>query len=457
MIDTEADQDGDGIKNSIELKQGLDRSEFNFPRLSLSQTQIEVKSDFQSSFFKTSKQEYSYYHILPSSSLPQQYLLLPQMHSQERWLLEERAQREDVLQLELEGELSWDLSSILTFHYAKIDLGIYDWSTSEVLALDSYLVINQITQGKFHWSFTLSEEDKDRIKNRKMKWDFVLILSDSEWRSPLKRIHWNEIKEGYAHFLPAHSMAPKLYSEQVDPQVFIPKNSALELFQNDEQIMGIPIIKKGLIYHLQEKEFSYEMRELKKVAHSNYQMPVGNFKLKGLENHQWERIDLTLISPELSTQTVSRDVNVTWIGQKPCHVGGGRFQKVLCEGQSLVQRCTASYQELVSLPQEKGIPLEEVSVELSKSKVSLKDWIKMSGATILNNGKLIRWEGNTRKMMELRPFKLLWDREKRSVSYGYTGLQCPLVSSPAVQVLSHDQSRHVQEELWGFHLQQYQY
>ncbi|PIP95955.1 MAG: hypothetical protein COW00_02545 [Bdellovibrio sp. CG12_big_fil_rev_8_21_14_0_65_39_13] len=457
MIDTDADEDGDGLSNSLELKRNFDRSEFNFPRLKLSQTKMELKVDFQSTLFETSKQDFTDYHILPSPALPQQYLLLPQMSTQERWMLEQQAWKESILQLEMEGFLSWDLNDLLTFQSAKIDLGIYDWSTAQVHPLDSYLVVNQISQGQYHWTFTLSEEDKDKVKNRKMKWDFVLVLSDSEWKTPQKSIYWHEAKENYAHFIVSNTMNPKLFSLKVNPHIFISPHSGIELYENEKLVRGIPIIEKGVVYHQQNTEFAYEKRNLKKQTLLKYQMDVKDFRLRGLGGHSWERIDLTLLSSELKPHLVSREVDVVWVGQKPCEVGGGRIQKGLCEGQSIVRKCSASYQMLTSQPQEKLIPIDKINVQLENSTMSLRGWTKISGAEILNEGKLIRWEGNSLSAINMRPLKLIWHHESQNISYGYVGIQCPPLSSPAIPIFSHDQSQHSQKEQWSFSIEQFQF
>lgn len=457
IIDMEADEDGDGILNSSELKKGLDRYEFNRPLLDLSEERVSIMQDFQTTTLVISQKKKEALKLIPNSAenLSYQYLALPQLSIKERWAIEKMANENQLIQVVIDGQLDWSLPEIFQFSYLNVGLGIFDWSSRKVIPLESHIILNKLNSGKLRWIFNLTSTDKQRIQSQNLSWDFVLNIQESQWNIGNNVLDWNHVKHNLVHIFHDLDEDAKVYPIQYPSQNLLPTQNDLQLYLEREAVTGLPILERGQVYFVHEKGLNLKERENETVQLKISTQDVRKTQILKSEKKKWERIDISLVSPEFSKIIKTDSVNVTWIGQKPCD--SGRWSKILCEGQTLNMQCQAHYETVQENLKKVVLPSDKIQVELETRTISLETWMDMSGATLLDNGLLLRWEGELMKSRDFIPKSFQWQKENKTFSLGYIGLNCPSTPANSIQRSSFNQSRFTTDEVWNFEVKQFQY
>lgn len=426
-INLESDEDRDGLSNYQEIKFNLSRKEFNRPSISFSKIKIEFRDLDKIKYVNESSIRPNYVH-LDQNDIFYSFEKISNFSISDRFEFEELIANGPT-SIRLEAQIHVNHPHLYELKRINVDLAIFHKPSGKFKVLNQNTNLNIDDGSFFDIEFEFGPEEFEKFKSFPSHWDFALIVEDLEWATSLKKFSWKNVSPQLIHLL----VETKYSHEQI---AFFPQ------FVNDFSLLKEKELRKLKNGQLMENHEELKAHDVVTVLFKeNYEMIKNhnNYEIKDLQiendgwkdlmknRHVWQRIDLSFMRRNLSKALVAGKVQVMFEANGPCPGGYGRKNLRLCEGERTQFTCDV-VQEIPQINESlETINLDQIEIDTPTGPMTLRQWITLSGAEILDNQKLVRWEGLRDQLDIYTPLRIRLKQDSQIMNYGFQDPQCPHV------------------------------
>ncbi|GAB4014817.1 MAG: hypothetical protein Fur0010_13260 [Bdellovibrio sp.] len=421
-INLESDEDHDGLSNYQELKYNLSREEFNRPLITFEKLKLGFRSDPSKSVNSLNSERPDM--LLPDSVEKIYGLeLISNLTISERYYFEQKFSKiSDSLVLDAKVKISHP--ELFKLKRMRIDLAIFHRPSGKYKFIDRSAILNIEHLSSFEVEFQLTEIELNNLKTFPAHWEFAIAIEDVEWQTLNSNFSWKDIEPHLIHVL-SNRKEDVLY-RTFTPQHFYAKSDLIStdfiivhknrIMENNEQI------PPGDLVTIFNRDWYLNLNTDKKYEHLYKKIRNKEWGEVTKNQNLWQRIDIKILKRDLSKQFINRNVEMEYYSLSPCGNFGGRKIR-LCGGSSIRLTCDALEEVSIINEFDDEFRDQEIFIDTASGQFELQEWIKKSGAVLLEN-KILRWEGYRNESDLLTPLKVYLDRPDQVINIGFQEPHC---------------------------------